>query len=469
MSTRSKLKKLVQNFFTHKVVKNFSYLTVSSVLSQVISLLTVLKITSILVPADYGLYTFLMVQGTLLLTIGDLGTGNIIVRSIARNRERTNDLALNAGILRIGALIILSLLYVIYNSFLGSLTGTEVMLVFVFSFINGLFKLFENIYLGNQKMLTPSLIGLVYSILWLATVYVIPKEFMDVSTLFYAFLLLNGLKVAVIYFVMRSQKLFIGEINQFRSSSIKLLKESWPYFMMVLIMVPFNHLSNNYLDINSTPEEVGYYNLALRLIGPMSLVIGFALLAIFPNLSALWVDNKEQYRKYVSVGFKYFMIIALTACFLFTLFVADIVVLLFPESYLPAVKVCQLHVWYVFLTSIDSLIGTILGSINKEKLILRFGVIYLIVCTPALYYGSTFGAYGLSVAYVFSFGICQFYVWHVFTKSTNLKIGHSVIIWTFAAILFVISNTIPFEGTFLFRILISLVGYWPWPGAISIE
>ncbi len=331
------------------------------------------------------------------------------------------------------------------------------MLVFVFSFINGLFKLFENIYLGNQKMLTPSLIGLVYSILWLATVYVIPKEFMDVSTLFYAFLLLNGLKVAVIYFVMRSQKLFIGKINQFRSSSIKLLKESWPYFMMVLIMVPFNHLSNNYLDINSTPEEVGYYNLALRLIGPMSLVIGFALLAIFPNLSALWVDNKEQYRKYVSVGFKYFMIIALTACFLFTLFVADIVVLLFPESYLPAVKVCQLHVWYVFLTSIDSLIGTILGSINKEKLILRFGVIYLIVCTPALYYGSTFGAYGLSVAYVFSFGICQFYVWHVFTKSTNLKIGHSVIIWTFAAILFVISNTIPFEGTFLFRILISLV------------
>jgi O-antigen/teichoic acid export membrane protein len=452
-----KIKALTLQFLQHKVVQNFSYLTISSVLSQVISLLTVLKITSVLLPSDYGLYTFLMVQGTLLVTIGDLGTGNIIIRSIAREQKKTNDLAFNSGILRLVALLLLSIIYVIYNYFLGSLTGTQLALLFAFSAVNVLFRLSENIFLGYQKMFIPSLVGLLYSVFWLTTIYVLPKDAYDATTLFTAFLALNALKAGLMFFFLHSQKLFVGKIHGLLESSKDLLRQSWPYFMMVLIMVPFNHFSNNYPDINSTSEEVGYYNLALRLIGPLSLVIGFALSAIFPNLSAMWVEKRDQYYRFVGIGFRYFMIVALLACFLFTLFIGDLVTLLFSEEYLPAIRICQLHVWYTFLTSIDSLMGTILGSINREKLILRFGIIYLIVCTPALYFGSKFGALGLSLSYVFSFGICQIYVWQVFRKVTKLQISNSTVIWGLAIVAFVVSNGIPLEHTFIYRLVLALV------------
>ena len=92
------------------------------------------------------------------------------------------------------------------------------------------------------------------------------------------------------------------------------------------------------------------------------MVLGFALSAVFPNLSALWAKDKHKFYNYISSGFKYFMLPALVLCTLFTLFAREVVVLLFTDAYLPAVKVCQLQVWFVFLMGVNSLIGTILGS-----------------------------------------------------------------------------------------------------------
>ena len=447
------LKRIVQN----KVFQNFSYLTIGSVLAQGLSLLTILKITRIFSPAEYGLFTFIMAQGLLLLAMADLGIRHILIRTIARDPSRTNDLMVNGALLKVTATVTLILCYLIYNSQLGSLTGVELMLLFAFTLLSSLAHLLETVFLGHEKMLPISLINLSYSAAWFLVVLLSPEASLSVVNLFLLFLGLNVFKVLVLWRVLSWYTLLIGKVGRFWQSSRALLLESWPYFSLVLILMPVNHFSNNFLDINSTADEIGYFNLSQKLLGPVTLVIGFALSAVFPNLSALWTKDRDRFYQIVSSGFKFFMLPALVLCALFTLFAREVVVILFTSDYLPAVKVCQLQVWFVFLMGVNSLIGTILGATNNEKLLLKLGVANAILSTPMLYVGSKFGALGLSYGYVISFAIFEIFLWIVFRKALRVRIEADALLWILAILLFVLSYFTPIQTSVVYRVLIGLI------------
>lgn len=447
---------MIKKILNNKVFKNFSYLTIGSGIAQLISLFTILKITRLLAPDDYGVFTFMVMQGTLLYTIGDLGIRNIVIRSIARDPERTNDLVLNGAVLRAGAVLILSILYIGYNHLFGSLDNTQLLLVFAFSLVNCFSHLFENAYLGHEKMLMPALVNLGYSISWFAAVFMMPAETFNIMALFYVFLALNTVR-AIIYFVLlKFQGLLIGRVLNFWESSRKLLSESWPYFAFLLVWLPFSHFSNNFLDINSTSEEVGYFNLSQKLLGPVSLVMDFALAAIFPNLSALWAKDQERFKNILREGFQYFMLLALVLTFMFTLFARDVVNLLFPASYMPAVFVCQLQIWFLFLNAIDSFIGAVWGATDNEKVLLRLGIIFSVLATPILFYGSKFGALGLSYAYVGALAVWQFYLFYVFRKVIKVRFKKEALLWTLTVVLFLVSYFFPVDASIFYKIMLAL-------------
>lgn len=448
---------MIKKIIKHKVFKNFSYLTIGTAISQVLSLLAVLKITKILFPDDYGLYTFILAQGALLLTIADLGIQTIIVRSIAREPEKTNDLVINGILLRTLALVVVSIIYIVYNYFLGNLTVFELSLVFLFSLISCFGKLFEIVYIGNQKMLPPSIINLIYGFIWFALIFLLPETLINTNSLILIFLGINILKNITFYFSLRYHKLLIGKVQNFWISSRNLVLESWPYFALTLVMLPYRKFSNNFLDINSTIEEVAFYNLSEKFIGPVSMVLDIALIAIFPNLSALWISNIAKFKSVISEGFKYYILLGVLMSFLFTMFAYEILGFLFPPSYLPAVVVCQLQIWFLFLSSVDSMIGTILGATNNEKKILQLGVINSLISTPIIFYASYYGAMGLSIAYLTTFSVFQFYIWYVFRRSLGIDIKDKFLMLGLVICLFVISYFLAVNLGLLYKVVLAIV------------
>lgn len=446
---------MIRKILNNRVLRNFSYLTVGSIVSQLFGIFTIIKITNLFAPNDYGLYTFILSQGILLFTIADLGITNVIIRNIARDKLRTNDLVFNGALVRLIAVLILAFLYILYNSLLGSLNSLQLVFVCLFTLINCFGNLFEIVFLGHEKMLPISLIKLSFSLIWFSIVFTLSPKFINVTFLFSTFLVLNAIKAILSFIILKYKNLLNGKVQNFWISSKKTLNESWPYFILVLIMMPVNHLSNNFLEINSQIEEVGYFNLSQKLLMPIEIIFGFALSAIFPNLSNMWIKNKDRFYNIITIGFKYFVIVALILCSLFTLFAREIVVLLFSSSYLPAVKVCQLQVWFLFMMTINSLIGTVLGAINKEKLILRIGIVNALISTPMLYFGSRYGAIGLSYGYVISFALGGIYVWYKFRRLVNINFNNSI--WILAIFLFIISYFTPHDIPIIYRIILASI------------
>ncbi len=429
------LKKLANNI----VVKNASYVTIGGILAQLINLIALIKIAKIFSPSYYGVYTFLGVQEQLLVTLADLGIRNIIIRTIARNKMATNDILVNGILLRMGSTLIVAAIYYIYNLYAGSLSNVYVALICIYVFFNCISNLLESIFWGHQKMLPTALVNVSTSIIWLTTVYFLPLKSFTVQNIFIILFCINVVLAGSIYFiVLKVQKLLMGKIQPFLKSSTALLKESWPYFMLILISIPFGYLTNNYLDINSTKTEIGYFNLTQKLISPVSMVIGFTLSALFPNLSSLWVNDEGKFKRLLVKGIRSFMLVALLCCFMFTLFIDEAVHLILPK-YAPVVKVTQLQIWYVFLMGTNSLIGTIWGATNNEKKFIKSTFINVCISAPILFFGSKYGAIGLSYAYVISFALFEVYLWNDFKKSIKITIPQDKLLWLIAIFLFVVS------------------------------
>jgi len=309
-------------------------------------------------------------------------------------------------------------------------------MVFLFGLISSFGKLFETAFLGHQKMLPTSVINLVFGITWFAFVFILPGSFLEVNTLIISFLIINIFKNLVFYINLKRYNLLLGKVNKFWYSSKNLLKESWPYFALTLVAMPYTRFSNNFLDINSSIDEVAFYNLSEKFTGPISMVLDMALIAIFPNFSALWVTNRASFKELIQNNFKYFMLLGMLMCFLFTVFAVEILGFLFPVSYLPAVYICQIQIWVLFLNSVNSLMGTILGSTDNEKKILKIGIINMLFSTPIVFFGSYYGAFGLSTAYLIATVVFQFYIWFIFQKTISIKIKDRNLMGLLAVILF---------------------------------
>jgi O-antigen/teichoic acid export membrane protein len=401
--------KVIKKIKTNKVFQNFSYLTIGNAISQVLSLVTVLKITAFFTPDDYGLFTFVTTQGLLLLALSELGIKQIIIRAIARDPERTRDLIVNGSILRFLSVIGLTLIYLIYNHFLGTLDPFQVILVGACALSHAFWHMIEYAYLGQQKMLFPSVLKIVYSIFWFLSIFILPQAYFTVNNLIFVFIFLNAVQGLGFTLLLKKNKLLLGTTSNFWTSTKAILNESWPYFSVMLVMIPVQSFHNIYLELNSTVEEIGFFNLSRRLLSPVQLVLDYALIAAFPSLSALWVKDKIKFNLIIKTGFQYFIIGGATLAFLFSTYVKEIVDILFSEDYLPAVKVTQMQVWFTFIMAVNRTISIIFGSINQEKLLFHLSVLNAFISVPMLYYGSIYGAYGLSVAYVLSFTIMEFF------------------------------------------------------------
>ncbi len=447
----------------NRVVKNFSYLTISSVLSQLISLVTIVKISKVFIPEEYGAYTFVFAQAQLITIIGDLGLRYIVIRKISRDFEEVNDLIVNGLKLRIIAVMLIMLVYMVYNSIFGDLSSYYLIILFLFSIASCFSNLFESVFFGRQNMFMPSLVNLIFNIGWAAFVFLTPINLITLNLLISAQFVWGLIKTIGVYFILKHKGYLIGSPKPFVNSSKNLLSESWPYFVQVIIILPILYLSNNFLDLNSTKEEIGFFNLSQKMTGPINMIIGFALSAIFPNIAVLWTNDQQRFKRMITKGFKFIIIPSAFACFVVTIYAKEVVLFLFSEKYLPAVEACQLQLWYVLLMGVNSFIGTVWGAADKQTLIFKSSIVNSIIATPMLYIGSYYGALGISYAYLISFVLFELFLWHVFIKSIEIKIDMALVSWTIALVLFASSFYLihnlnyPLKLTSVLAVLIVLI------------
>ena len=346
-----------------KLLKNFSFVTIGTFGSQLLLLLATIRIAKIYGPELFGEFSFLLVQRLLLANIAGLGLRYVLIRTISTiNRGEESHKVFPALLINILSSFPVLIIYLVYNRYLGSLSLYAVLLLIISSLVLNLWETIESIYYGRQAMLIPSLIKLFNGSIWCLMVYTIPISKISTSNLFLIFILINfGALVILIIDTFRKRFLRFISVNMI-SSGFNLLRQSIFFYINILVSLPTNYLSNNFIEINSTKKELGYYNANSRIVQPLLMVNSLLFTILLPDLSNLWDNDKLRFRRILKNNFHKFIKITAFLTFLGIVFRQEIISLLFGEQYIPVIEIVKYQFWFVFLFSINNFNGTILGG-----------------------------------------------------------------------------------------------------------
>lgn len=431
-----------------------------------IAMLTSIYVARVLSPENYGIYGVYISYVGIFQVVASLGLSATVTREVARNQDKSLTIFKASALSYTLGYIIAFIVFQFYYFFGSEDFSYDIRILMLISLLSMTsWTLFQNIAFGMQRMEFVGIIKLVIAVLLLVTLFVIPEEYLSVKLVFALTIGSQLAKDVIFYIALRRYELLRTDeplgFQELLMYAKKLIMDSVPFLIMGLFSMLSNQFPILFLNENSGAEEVAFYNVANKLLIPMTLVITTALSAIYPNLSKLYEVDKERYVSKIKIGFNLIVFIGVISGFVITLFGNEIVYYLFGDEYANTGKVMAYQVWYLVFFSFFGFIGGILSSSDHQKKLSVLSIVYALISVPFLWYGSQHGAKGLSIAFVVASIVNMTYHWYYMNKLLPFSVGMRYTVSLFIPLLLVfgIAMNIPMDLPILIRttILIAFV------------
>lgn len=425
---QSMLKKVTSN----RIVNNFSTITLSNILVQGITIFSSIKIAKGLAPEDFGIFSYLLVLSNIYLVLSGLGMRQVIIRTIAVNPNQSNILFRKSFLLRTLIFLPLVVSIIIYNNYFSKIHFDQLSVILLSANILflSIWDTLESVNYGYQSMKQPSIIQLFSTALWVVIILLLPSQYIQVNVVMGITVGLQILRTAVLYF--RSQKKGFISLSSKNAAPLKinLVRESSSFFLLSVFTLITTQIPVVYLEQNASDTEIAFYNIALRIIGPVQMLLLTFMNVLYPVVSRIFANDGEKFTNSIKNVYIFLMLLGNAGAFVLSLFSKEIILLMYGEAYVSSAIVFNVQIWYTILYSILCYIGMILSAINKQVLLAKLSFAYAIVATPCLFIGSKYGAIGLSMGFLVSSMINLSYHYYFLQKSLPTEIPWRVIFVT---------------------------------------
>ncbi len=403
-------------------LKNWSYLTVSSITQQGLSFLCLVRIARVLAPGGYGEYTIILAAVAMGQVIAALGMPQIIIRTVSRNVTSLASVArevfpvVTAGT-SLSALAVASFLHVF-----ASVTSVYVLLAsscLVLAY--GFWAFAEALAYGRRQMEFSSLLNVGSSIAWAATIFLLPARDFSVQTVVVAFSIIQLIRPALYFLLEWRSKYFAGwgsrGLEPVASRKV-FLKQSMPLFGTNILTLPITLLPVLFLGRFSGTEQVGFYGVGNKFVSPLSLISTSLLIAIYPVLAHEYANDGQNFLRQGFHLFHSIWIVSVAFAWALGMFGREIILTTFGQRYALAIVPFVLQLWTSCIIVALSFVGYVFVSADKENLMVRLSLFNAIVIGVSTFVGSHFGALGLAISSVGSYFIGFAVHWYVLRRST---------------------------------------------------
>lgn len=129
----------------------------------------------------------------------------------------------------------------------------------------------------------------------------------------------------------------------------------------------------------STPEQVGLYTAALRVVTTLQEVPKAITVTLFPRFASLYVSSRAEFQRlYVQTG-KYLLAFAVVSCIGVTTIGGLVLTWLFSERFAGATPILNLAVWSLIPFSITNLFGNMLISSHNQTADMVINALSLVI------------------------------------------------------------------------------------------
>lgn len=240
--------------------------------------------------------------------------------------------------------------------------------------VTSLFILFtivgvEWLYKGLEKYQYITVRTIVFKIASLFLVFLFVKEKSDY--ILFAFISIFAIVGSGILNLINSRKLINYKLYS-KYEFKKHLKSMFVLFLTSLAIAIYTSLDEGLLGLLSSPEQVGYYNAAVRVKGILFTLITSLGVVLLPRLS-YYVENhmETEFHEALAKSTNFIIVIAASVVIFFTLFAKETILILAGENYVASIIPLQIVVWALILSAITNILGIqILLPLKKDKQLL---------------------------------------------------------------------------------------------------
>ncbi len=420
-----------------QAIKNSSYQFAQTLIAKIGSLVLIIILARRLMPELFGLYSLALFTIVLFASFSDLGISSALITFISKKSSKGKirkakayfNLLKKWKIYLLGAssLILMSSSYFVafdyYNKpiFLALLAGGLYIPLIGFSgFLESFFKSFNNFRIPLFKEGIFQILRLVFVSL---VVLFLIKEVSESILIFIIILTLGFAYFGALLFLFFESKRgnFLAEIKEepLDKNERKELKK----FILPLSATALSGLFFGYIDIIMLGHFVlgkflGYYSVAISLVGSASALLGFAGASMLPIFSGLRKDSLE--RSFSKI--RNFIIILSVLAFAFTFFLAPYIIeIIYGPAYSSSIILLRIFSVLIIVLSLSSLYNAYFISQERTLILAKFlvGTTFLNIIlnyffiTYGLQFGMGYALIGAAIATVISrivyfFGIVWF-------------------------------------------------------------
>jgi O-antigen/teichoic acid export membrane protein len=362
-----------------RLIKNTSALIISGLVDKasygVLFIIFARKLTK----TEFGIYNLflaLIFIGGMIVTFG---MGNVIIREVAKNRNKTQEFFNNATFLA----LILSLLSWPLVIGLAILLKYDSQIVFMLSFGGAMFifmgfsQIASSVIKAHEQMEIFAAVTGCISIISLALNVLVLLLWRSVTWLVVVLFITEGLKAIVFAFIVRGRYvIFTWELD--RKVIYQIISLSIPFALLMAFGVLLHRIDVVMMGYLKPMDEVAVFSMASKFTDALSLISGSLVGALFPALSAKIISSREDLWNIYNDTFSVFALLGFGISLLIIILAKPIILLLFGANYLAGtIALRWLGLAFLF-TMISGPAGTFLLAAGDQMSRLLFLVIALV-------------------------------------------------------------------------------------------
>ena len=397
---------------TGQAIKNSSYQLTTNVVMKLGSLVFTIVIARMLLPELFGLYSLALATVVLFSSFADMGIGSALITFVSKSLGQGNEKKAKAYfkkllrwqtiLVTIIPLILIGSSYFIANSYYNKPIFYALLVGAFYIPLIGFESFFENLFRANNKFKIPLIKEIIFQISRLTiiplTIFILLKINLGQDLITAGIILSVNIVyfIGVLYLFFTSKKniIFIklktSELNKKETNELK--KFIVPLTATALSGIFFGYIDTIMLGHFVTSAYIGFYGVALGLVGSVSAVVGFSAISFFPLFSKL---EKISLEKIFKKGRNLTILISLLAG-IATYFLSYIIVeIAYGKDYLNSVPILKYFVILIILLPLTGIYEMYFISQKRTKplafLLVISTILNIILNFTFISYGIKFG------------------------------------------------------------------------------
>jgi len=351
------------------IAKNTSYFTLALILQKVISFSYFIIIARNIGPEDLGKYYFAISFTTIFAIFIDIGMTSVLVREVAKHKDRVNKYVQNTIGLKI-ILLVFSWLTVFilinvmkYPQITKDLVYLSSIAMILDSFtltFFGISRGYHNLKFESIAVVVYQLVSLVFGLL--ALHFGLSLRWLMAAIVFASLInFLYSLLIAAIKWKISLKPSFDFDFIK------NIITMALPFALFGIFQRLYTYFDSILLSLLAGDTYVGLYSVAFKITFALQfLPLAFAA-SLYPAMSAYYVHDKEKLGQMFERAMHYLIIIALPISF-GIIMLADKIILIFKSEYSGSILPLQIVVASLFFIFTSYPIGSLLNACDKQKI-----------------------------------------------------------------------------------------------------